>query len=355
MSKSQTTAHEPTGQNESETVGYSNSPQNLNFLSNGQNTPDSFNSRFPEIHKVSWDKLSILGNLDPNRTQSLITAFCNEPNVIFQGAHSSRGFHVNIMESVDCRFNMDGPSKNARNFKMEFNPNDVAPEFMAYLHSVIYPCLTDTGVSRIDLAIDTTEDVGTYYIDTVNPTSSMIYRGKGKQLETLYLGSRKRWNYIRIYDKKKQLGAKKRKEIIEPTLWRIEFEMKGPRVAESWRTCTDNLLIHKIEFPESSKGSDRVICRAVLKDPEEYKELSDYQATKCRKMLKEAVGKDLMPILRGGLELSLDRLQSELDAWMKPIMNQPELSPDELQTEIEAWEEWEEANDDYIQSHAKGN
>ena len=58
---------------------------------------------------------------------------------------------------------------------------------MAYLHSVIYPCLTDTGVSRIDLAIDTTEDVGTYYIDTVNPTSSMIYRGKGKQLETLYL------------------------------------------------------------------------------------------------------------------------------------------------------------------------
>ena len=103
MTKSQTTAHEPTKKNESDFGAHSNSPQNLNFLSNGQNTPDSFNSRFPEIHKVSWDKLSILGNLDPNRTQSLITAFCNEPNVIFQGAHSSRGFHVNIMESVDCR------------------------------------------------------------------------------------------------------------------------------------------------------------------------------------------------------------------------------------------------------------
>ena len=38
---------------------------------------------------------------------------------------------------------------------------------------------------------------------------------------------------------------------------------------------------------------------------------------------------------------------------MKPIESQPELSLDELQTEIEAWEEWEEANDDYIESHAK--
>ena len=248
MPKSQTTAHEPTRKNESDFGAHSNSPQSRQFESFAQNPPFP---DFPEIHKVSWDKLSILGNLDPNRAQSLITAFCNDPYIVFQGDHSSRGFHVNIMESVDCRFNMDGPSKNARNFKMEFNPNEVAPEFMAYLHSVIYPCLTDTGVSRIDLAIDTTEDLGTYYIDTVNPTSSVIYRGRGKQLETLYLGSRKRWNYIRIYDKKKQLGAKKRKEIIEPTLWRIEFEMKGPRVAESWRTCTDNLLINKIEFPES--------------------------------------------------------------------------------------------------------
>ena len=145
MTISQTTAHEPTRQNGPTFGAHSNSPQNLNFLSNGQNTPDSFNSRFPEIHKVSWDKLSILGNLDPGRAQSLITAFCNEPNVVFRPGRSSRAFHATIMESVDCRFNMDGPSKNARNFKMEFNPNDVAPEFMAYLHSVIYPCLTDTA------------------------------------------------------------------------------------------------------------------------------------------------------------------------------------------------------------------
>lgn len=352
MLKSQTTAHEPTKKNESDFGAHSNSPQKFDFLTQAQNEPDSFPS---EIHKVSWDKLSILGNLDPGRAQSLITAFCNEPNVSLPGAYSSRAFKATIMDAVDCRFNMDGPSKNARNFKLEFNPNEVAPEFMAYLHSVIYPCLTDIGISRIDLAIDTTEDIGIYYIDTVNPTNSVAYRGRGKQLETLYLGSRKRWNYIRIYDKKKQLSAKKRKEIIEPTLWRIEFEMKGPRVAESWRTCTDNLLIHKIEFPETTKGDDIVSALSLMDEPDRYKYLSKYKQVKYRKLIKQAQGKDFMPIVRESLELSQDRLQSELDAWMKPIESQPELSPDELQTEIEAWEEWEEANDDYIQSHAKGN
>ena len=100
MPKSQTTAQEPTGQNESETVGYSNSPQSRQFESFAQKTPFP---DFPEIHKVSWDKLSILGNLDPNRAQSLITAFCNEPNVVFRPDRSSRAFHATIMESVDCR------------------------------------------------------------------------------------------------------------------------------------------------------------------------------------------------------------------------------------------------------------
>ena len=150
MTISQMTTPEPGA----ESGAHSNSPQSRQFESIAQNTPFP---DFPEIHKVSWDKLSILGNLDPGRAQSLITAFSYEPNVVFRPDRSSRAFHATIMESVDCRFNMDGPSKNARNFKLEFNPNDVAPEFMAYLHSVIYPCLTDTGVSRIDLAIDTTE------------------------------------------------------------------------------------------------------------------------------------------------------------------------------------------------------
>ena len=156
MPKSQTTAHEPTKKNESDFGAHSNSPENYKTFNIAEKYTDPL---FPGIHKVSWDKLTILGNLDPNRAQSLITAFCNEPNVIFQGQHSSRGFKVTIMDAVHCSFNLDGPNKDIRNFRLDFNPNNAPEEFLTYYQAHILPCLTDIGFSRLDLAIDTTEDV----------------------------------------------------------------------------------------------------------------------------------------------------------------------------------------------------
>ena len=81
MTISQMTTPEPGA----ESWAHSNSPQKFDFLTQAQNEPDSFPS---EIVKISWDKLSILGNLDPNRAQTLITAFCNEPNVSLPGAYT---------------------------------------------------------------------------------------------------------------------------------------------------------------------------------------------------------------------------------------------------------------------------
>ena len=94
------------------------------------------------------------------------------------------------MDAVDCRFNLDGPSKEARTFSLSFNPNNVPEEFLPYYQAHIMPCLSDVGFSRLDLAIDTTEDLGTYHMDTVNPTGTVEYRGRGRNLKhyTLALG-----------------------------------------------------------------------------------------------------------------------------------------------------------------------
>lgn len=156
MPKSQTTAHEPTKKNESDFGAHSNSPESTKTFNIAEKYTDPL---FPGIHKVSWDRMTIVGNLDPNRAQSLITAFCNEPNVVIRPDRSSRAFHATIMESVDCRFNMDGPSKNARNFRLDFNPNNAPEEFMPYYQAHILPCLTDIGFSRLDIAIDTIENL----------------------------------------------------------------------------------------------------------------------------------------------------------------------------------------------------
>ena len=313
MPKSQTTAHEPTKKNESETVGYSNSPQSRQFESFTQNPPLP---DFPEIHKVSWDKLTILGNLDPNRTQSLITAFCNEPNVRFRPERSSRAFTADIMDAVYCSFNMDGPNKDIRNFRLDFNPNNAPEEFLPYYQAHILPCLTDIGFSRLDLAIDTTENLGSYYMDTRNPTKKNPRISPGGKLETIYFGVPKGINYIRIYDKKNQLKEKKDQEIELPELWRIEFQLRGKACADTWTTCDKNLLIHTIEYPKSVSGVWRNACENVRKTTEGIEWMTDYEKRKCRKFLKESKGTDLMPVVHQAIKQSEQRLQAELEQWM---------------------------------------
>ena len=220
MPKSQTTAHEPTKKNESDFGAHSNSPESTKTFNIAEKYTDPL---FPGIHKLSWDRMTIVGNLDPNRAQSLITAFCNEPNVRFRPERSSRAFTADIMDAVYCSFNLDGPNKDIRNFRLDFNPNNAPEEFLFFYTSAILPCLTDVGFTRLDLAIDTTENLGTYHMDTVNPTGTVEYRGRGRELETMYFGSRKGTNFIRIYDKKKELKAKDKQATPEADLWRIEF------------------------------------------------------------------------------------------------------------------------------------
>ena len=182
--------------------------------------------------------------------------------------------------------------------------------------SAILPCLTDIGFSRLDLAIDTTEDLGTYHIGTVNPTKKNPYISPAGKLETIYLGAPKGVNYIRIYDKKNQLKDKKAQEIELPELWRIEFQLRGKACADTWTTCADKLMIHKLVYSESVSGVWKVACEHVRQNPDAIGLMSTYERQKCRKLLKESKGTDLMPVVHQAIKQSESRLQAELEQWM---------------------------------------
>lgn len=309
MPISQMTTPEPGA----ESWAHSNSPANYKTFNISEKYTDPL---FPGIHKLSWDRMTIVGNLDPNRAQSLITAFCNEPNVRLRPDRSSRAFTADIMDAVYCNYNLDGPSKDIRNFRLDFNPNNTPGEFLPYYQAHILPCLTDIGFSRLDLAIDTTENLGSYHMDTKNPTGTVEYRGLARELETLYMGANKGANMIRVYDKKKQLKDKKAQVIELPELWRIEFQLRGKACADTWTTCADKLLIHRIEYPESVSGVWRNACENVRKTTDGIEWMTDYEKRKCRKLLKESKGIDLMPVVHQAIKLSEQRLQAELEQWM---------------------------------------
>ena len=44
--------------------------------------------------------------------------------------------------------------------------------------------------------------------------------------------------------------------------------------------------------------------------------MTDYEKRKCRKLLKESKGTDLMPVVHQAIKQSEQRLQAELEQWM---------------------------------------
>ena len=178
------------------------------------------------------------------------------------------------------------------------------------------PCLTDVGFSRLDLAIDTIENLASYYMDTRNPTKKNPRISPGGKLETIYFGVPKGKKYIRIYDKKNQLKEKKAQEIELPELWRIEFQLRGKACADTWTTCADKLMIHKLVYAESVSGVWKVACEHVRQNPDAIGLMSTYERQKCRKLLKESKGTDLMPVVHQAIKQSEQRLQAELEQWM---------------------------------------
>ena len=107
----------------------------------------------------------------------------------------------------------------------------------------------------------------------------------------------------------------------EADLWRIEFEMKGPKVADTWTACAEKLLIHKIEFPQATKGTDIIICLALEEHPTYFEYLNRNQRAKYRKMMNQTEGTDLMPVVHQAIKQSEQRLHAELNQWMPGGMN----------------------------------
>ena len=105
-------------------------------------------------------------------------------------------------------------------------------------------------------------------------------------------------------------------EIELPELWRIEFQLRGKACADTWTTCDKNLLIHTIKYPESVSGVWRNACENVRKTTEGIEWMTDYEKRKCRKLLKESKGTDLMPAVHQAIKKSESRLQAELEQWM---------------------------------------
>ena len=118
---------------------------------------------------------------------------------------------------------------NRRNFRLEYNPNNVTLEQKKWLKVNIINKLDDIDFSRCDLATDINQDLSSYKIEMPKSVKSNLWLSASGKLETLYKGSPSSQHRIRMYDKNAE-RADKDKAGKEGHWWRVEHQIRGKKV-----------------------------------------------------------------------------------------------------------------------------
>lgn len=205
-----------------------------------------------------------------------------------------------------------------RNFRMEFNPNNLKVEQITWLQENVIPMLTDVGITRLDLAIDVDFDLSAYQfipIGSSREKSTVEYRDPSRQLETLYIGKRESDKMIRLYNKKVE-QAKKGNIVDQTNWWRLEFELKRETVNE-FGEVFNTIQIKKPDIFELEKVQDRAMLTHLKQYPDEWGSLSKNTRAKYKKMLREIKEVDITPIFEEALKKKKAELLEQLDGWFR--------------------------------------
>lgn len=271
------------------------------------------------ILDIHFDRMTVLGDLNSKKVfhlKQLIKS--NDTSVMDNKFHDYvRGKFLNDLVYFEYD-KLKAKSFNTRNFRMEFNPNNLDTDQVEWLQTNVIPLLSDVGITRLDLAFDVDFDLSKYQfipVGNARQKSTVEFRDAARKLETLYIGKRQSDKMVRLYNK--QLEHEKKGNVSDlHTWWRLEFELKRETVDE-FGEVFDTLQIKKPSLKELEKVEDRAILYYLLDHPQEWSNLSKRKKEKYRKMLKEIKEEDITPVFKKGLEKKKAELVAQLDSWFK--------------------------------------
>lgn len=141
-------------------------------------------------------------------------------------------------------------------FRVEYNPNETGlDEVFPALHyfsssgNLTASCVR---IARLDIAIDykASLDPALCYCDKMRKSFLAI---GNEGIETVYFGSRSSRNYIRLYNKQKEILERDHIEIGHP-LWRFELESKDPFTLD--QTPDHGKVMQRFSFYNGGLSSD---------------------------------------------------------------------------------------------------
>ncbi|MDD9523964.1 replication initiation protein, partial [Staphylococcus aureus] len=174
--------------------------ENLNFSKTGySNSRLNRHTMYTPEPKLSFDAMTIVGNLNKNNAHKLSEFMSVEPQIRLWDILQTKFKAKALQEKVYIEYDkVKADTWDRRNMRVEFNPNKLTHEEMLWLKQNIIDYMEDDGFTRLDLAFDFEYDLSDYYAMTDKSVKKTIFYGRNGKPETKYFGVRDSDRFIRI-------------------------------------------------------------------------------------------------------------------------------------------------------------
>ncbi|MGJ0148350.1 replication initiation factor domain-containing protein [Staphylococcus hominis] len=283
-------------------TGYSNSRLSGNFFT----TPQP---------KLSFDAMTIVGNLNKNNAQKLSEFMSIEPQIRLWDILQTKFKAKALQEKVYIEYDkVKADTWDRRNMRVEFNPNKLTDEEMLWLKQNIIDYMEDDGFTRLDLAFDFEIDLSDYYAMTDKAVKKTVFYGRNGKPETKYFGVRDSDRFIRIYNKKQERKDNADVEVMSEYLWRVEIELKRDMV-DYWNDCFNDLHILKPDWTAPEKVKEQAMIYMLLHEEDAWGKLERHAKYKYKNLIKEISPVDLTDFMKSTLKANEKQLQKQIDFW----------------------------------------
>lgn len=240
-----------------------------------------------EVIKVSWDKLTIVGDVKNLLAFERLVNNSTHVNLIKNTQSEIKGFFLNDLIYFEYT-PMRAKTLKVSNMRLEFNPNHLADYHWHVLKQDILPLVAFKHLTRADLAFDLDTDLSRLKVHYKRNVKTKYYFSETSQLETLYLGSSTSERQMRMYNKKLERESNADDSLAKyKNYWRIEFQMRREAI-NSWQSILDDytfnfdfdlsdiknlgdkltleaLIDKRIAFSDIEKGKERERIRKLYK------------------------------------------------------------------------------------------
>ena len=287
-----------------------------NYTSTGySNSRLGVHSVHPQNPKLSFDAMTIVGNLSRDNAQKLSSFMSIEPQIRLWDILQTKFKAKALQEKVYIEYDkVKADTWDRRNMRVEFNPNKLTHEEMIWLKQNIIDYMEDDGFTRLDLAFDFEDDLSDYYVMSDKALKKTVFYGINGMPETKYFGVRDSDRFIRIYNKKQERKDNADVEVMSKHLWRVEIELKRNMV-DYWKDCFNDLHILKPDYTMINKTSERHTVMALLFDESEWGKLNRNTKYKFKKIFKEISPINLTELMKSTLRENEKQLQKQIEFW----------------------------------------